>query len=213
MITDFEINNIDKTSLPTVESISENSLARRNTAKLLNERSENTVARYLRKVDRSNWRVKILNRISDLRVPSNPLDARVNDEPIIGFYIAEVLNRQRKAEVFPEDLNSDAVENSETVGYLRAIAVKSDYEGKGVGSRLLGDCLDQLSSHGVTVVCTFVHPETDDARLKSMLSHYGFENKGKIDGFWETIDNVTECNSCEKEPCQCAADAFTKVMD
>lgn len=212
MITNFEINNIGESSLPTVESISENCLPKRNTAKLLNERSDNTVARYLRKVDRGNWRAKLLNRMSDLRVPSNPLYDGLNDEPITGFYIAEVLDSQRKAEIFPEDLNSDAVENSETVGYLRAIAVKPDHEGKGVGSRLLSDCLDQLRSQGVTVVCTVLHPESDDARLESILSHYGFENLGKIDGLWKGIDNMKKCNSSEKEPYHCAS-AFIKVID
>lgn len=109
----------------------------------------------------------------------------------IGLYLAagsEIVSKLREAESYVTSKRSEFI--SEPHWYLGSLAVRPEYQGKGLASKLIRHVLEMCSSQNKLCVL-----ETEREGLVQMYKHYGFEVVGS---FTLPIGNLSQWIMCKQ---------------
>lgn len=135
---------------------------------------------------------------------------------IIGYAISEIIRRGEfevhlKGQTYRIPAYMDHADKTETLGLLRTVAVDSDYQKKGAGTRLVEAALEALKKAGATHIVSFAW-RTDTAHIGPLLEAKGFQEKAVFDDFWhqESLDHDYLCPHCG-HPCHCTAILYSRA--
>lgn len=161
---------------------------------------------------------ELLNLLND----SNTICLKaVKDNRLIGVVLGYIMSRENALKI--TKLNSlkfpNAFSACDKVGIIKTIAVQEEYQGQGVGSRLLTKSEELLKSSGISLVMSVVwriRTENGDfiENAGGLMRQNNFRSIGIQEEFWkqDSIEKGFSCPSCGNPPCLCAANIYYKVV-
>ena len=105
-------------------------------------------------------------------------------------------------------------EENESIGFIEAIATNPEYQGKGVGTKLVDKAQTVLKKAGAELV-TAMGWKPEEVNIGPTLTAAGFKDRAEFERFWykESLeDDAPDCPGCGKPPCECGAVLFSKAI-
>jgi GNAT superfamily N-acetyltransferase len=155
-----------------------------------------------------------LGETSEIR-ESGPGDPVASEA--LGFCVGRVLEQAEFEEYIrlPESELSGALRQAESVGVVDAVAVKEGFEKRGIGTTLLGECIDECVDRGATALFA-VGWETDEGvNVRGLMNYFGFRELTRVEGCWADPDATGDdppCETCGESPCTCTAVVYTRYQ-
>lgn len=135
---------------------------------------------------------------------------------VLGFCLASVFDQS----AFREQLNVShttlpkALQHADEVGVIHAVAVRSEFQNRGLGTALVAEAIRECADQGSTALCA-VGRETDTADgIGGIMNHFGFRMVGRVDGYWSETDGepADTCDRCRETPCTCTAVIYARYQ-
>lgn len=134
----------------------------------------------------------------------------VEDGKLVGVGLAEVVPFEEVPILFPEDQEYLAdelpFEEGETIGYLSALGVRAEAQGRGIGSLLVRERIERLHEQGADHLLAFAwKSEAKGCHVGPLLEREGMRPFCEIERFWEQDSQISEhnCPYCT-EGCFCS---------
>ena len=141
-------------------------------------------------------------------------DKKTDTKSIIGFLMGTLEKPQVLFEKMPisrADL-PDAICLAEKVAWIDAIAVKREFQKKGIGTKLVQAFDEHAREQGVHVMLAFAQKHSQKTHLAGTLELLNYKKAFEADAF---LCIKEECESmclvCEVEPCECRSVIYYKV--
>lgn len=141
----------------------------------------------------------------------------LHQKKIIGFALCRTIPKnglmtelKNNKYTLPSDLKM--ANRNGTIGLLQSIATDPQFQGKGVGRRLVDRCLSALERAGAKQVLS-VGWKTDTIHIGTVLSSCGFAERKTFKAFWkdESLQKQYDCPQCGTPPCECEAVLFSRT--
>lgn len=219
---DFEIRPLERSQIPTVVNIADSQLGKDYLSVELLEESLETDSPYFTKVaitvadtEHRPLRERVLSRLfgrESLRWRSKPEMADTTGE-IVGFCIGAVLDQEalRSYLLADEEDLPEGLKHADTVGVVRTISVREEYQGRGIGTDLVGSCVDECQASGCGVVCSVGWEDDGEVNIGGIMQRLGFSKVDRYESYWheDSLEKGYECETCGEPPCNCPAVLFT----
>jgi len=133
---------------------------------------------------------------------------------IAGFCTGKRISLQQLYENIPqlENKKMKQLEAVEDLGILASVATDPSYSGRGIGSALVGYCIDELEKKGLNVLVMTGWKSDKGVHIGSIAKNHGFEAILEVPEFWkeDSIRNQYACPSCGQPPCLCTALVYVR---
>jgi len=135
----------------------------------------------------------------------------IDNEILVGFCYSYITSFK---EINKEwDLSEHQFALNDKVGILKTIAIKTEFQNKGLGNKLVKDTINYLVQKNATAIFTSLwnHPDTD-SNISLMVKN-GFRWQKTIPNYWtsDSIKNGYHCLVCGY-PCKCLASIYLKTI-
>ncbi len=93
------------------------------------------------------------------------------------------------------------------IGFVASAATDPQFEGRGLGASLVGQCINGLEARGANVLIATAWKSSKGIQAGSILECRGFQRIMEIPNYWEN-DSLTygySCPTCGSPPCHCTA--------
>ena len=136
----------------------------------------------------------------------------ISSKRFIGFAYARIIDKDELNAILknpqidiPPDIKF-ADENG-TLGFLKTVCVEPDFQGHGVATILIKECLNNLVTLGAETFICIAWKSSAGVHIGEVLSRLGFREWITIDKFWadESISQKYSCPVCGNPPCNCSA--------
>lgn len=106
----------------------------------------------------------------------------------------------------------EGLKEAERIGVIRTAAVQDDHQGVGIGTDLVGDCMDECLERGCEVVVGVGWKASESANVEGIMDRFGFDGVVTFEQYWhdDSVAQGYECTSCGEPPCECDAVLYTK---
>jgi ribosomal protein S18 acetylase RimI-like enzyme len=136
----------------------------------------------------------------------------ISSKKFIGFAYAritekdelKVILKNRKIYIPPDIKRAD---EAGTLGFLKTVCVEPDFQGRGVATTLIKECLNNLVTLGAETLICIAWKSSAGVPIGGVLSKLGFREWITLDKFWaeESKSLNYSCPVCGDPPCNCSA--------
>lgn len=128
---------------------------------------------------------------------------------VIGFCLCGVISPDELKNLLripPEEI-PQALKYSKRIGLIGVLAVKDEYQKRGVGTALVNDCITKLNSANVAAMCCVGWRSSKGINIGGILSTCNFETLKEIPDYWreDSLQKNYRCHDCGEPPCTCSA--------
>ncbi len=104
--------------------------------------------------------------------------------------------------------------NNQKVGMLGSLAVKQEYQRKGIGAKVAKSRIEVLKKKGCTKCIAKAWDSKTEASSPKLLEALGFKKVGFSERHWEEMSKqkVFFCKTCKAGPCKCDAIFYLKNL-
>lgn len=137
----------------------------------------------------------------------------ISSKKLIGFANAIITEKDelkdtlknRKIDRIPPDIKR--ADEAGTLGFLKTVCVEPDFQGRGVATALIKECLNNLVTLGAETLICIAWKRPDGVSIGGILSKLGFHEWITLDKFWaEESESLNySCPVCGDPPCNCSA--------
>jgi ribosomal protein S18 acetylase RimI-like enzyme len=156
-------------------------------------------------------------------VPGNgriAIGARVNDA-VIAFATARIEQTDQFLEKVRDRLGPDEhtlvplerrLTGEKSIGFVASAATDPDFEGRGIGATLIGQCINELEVFGANVLIATAWKSNKGIQAGSILECRGFQQILELPNYWEkdSLAHGYSCPTCGKPPCRCTAILYAR---
>lgn len=136
------------------------------------------------------------------------------DSRVVGFCLGAVFSIPELLDYLHIGENElpKAIAHSERIGLVRTIAVQDEFESQGIGTKLVGDCIDECLSRDATALCAVGWKEDGRVNIGGIMNHFGFQKAAEYEEYWydESVEKGYWCERCGDPPCTCSGVLFTR---
>ncbi len=184
---DYTIRLINKSDFPRIIRISDNQLGKDYVNKNLLEQS-------LDKDDRFCY----------------VAEAHKTKQPI-AFAMCMVIDYEEAKKISRTEEIKD-LQFYDKIGYIKTVVVDEHYEGYGIGSKIVGECIDYLSSLGCSAFISTAWKHAGVINIANILQLNDFYKISEIPNYWYE-DSLTEGFQCPQcgNPCNCSCVIYAKI--
>lgn len=133
---------------------------------------------------------------------------------VAGFAIGKSFEQQDFLQQFPQvsRLLSHTLTWSNTVGMVSSVAMRQDYQRRGVGYSLVRSVLAHFDSCGVPIVVMLGWSASDGVHIAGIARAMGFAEKATIPEYWrdDSLSKGYRCPVCGDPPCHCSAILYVR---
>ncbi len=128
---------------------------------------------------------------------------------VIAFCLYSFLDSQAAQGIAGRDILE--LRYAEKIGYLKTIAVREEYAGYGIGSKLVSHCLQIMNQQKTDLVISTAWKHAGITNIGNILEHYGFANRREITDYWyeDSVKEGFRCPQCGN-PCHCTCVIYIK---
>lgn len=128
---------------------------------------------------------------------------------LVGFMLNQII-KSFQYKVLQSKINVFEIAKQNEIGVIKSLAIKENYQGKGIASQLIEKALHELEktmTHNICIV--WDHPEN---RITNVLKKFGFSHIETIPQYWkdESLEINYQCKICGSPPCLCTAQIWMK---
>ncbi len=138
------------------------------------------------------------------------------DNKVIGFVLCYVCSLEEATKIifWPENNTPKSFAYSRKIGLIKSIVVRKEYQGYGVGSRLVEEVYEDLKQKGVDSFCSIAWKNEKKVNVEGILTSLGFNAYAEIDNYWKAQSDELgyHCPSCGAPPCTCTGVIFTRHL-
>lgn len=100
------------------------------------------------------------------------------------------------------------------VAVLKTVAVARHLHGRGIGSQLALNCLEEFQAHGIGVVYSVAWKSSAGVNIAGVLERLDFDVVAEVSNYWreESLEVGFKCPICGEPPCACSAVIYSKVL-
>lgn len=137
-------------------------------------------------------------------------------QKVSAFCISYTINNEDLNAIFT--LNKDKIprvlQYSNSLGFIKSIAVHEKYKGYGVGTKLIQNSIDEFCKRGRTTIFTIAWKSKESINLKGVLENLDFHNVLEIPNYWkkDSLEKQYKCPVCGIPPCECSAVIYIKTL-
>lgn len=150
--------------------------------------------------------------IDDLKNEDNIAIVASVDGKIVGFCVGKVELITDIYKRIPQlaEKKLQQFEVIKSVGLIASMATDPDFTGRGIGDKLLGDCIEKLKNSGSKTLLMNGWKSENGIHIGSLAKKYGFKEILEIKNFWYEDSKIHryKCPSCGEPPCKCGAVIF-----
>lgn len=136
--------------------------------------------------------------------------ALVNDE-VVGFSFFQwcVKDELSKYIFVDQGWLKEIFKNVDLIGYRNLTAVKKEFQGRGIGSKLVDNSIEELKKRA-EVIANVVWKAPGSKNLGKALERHGLKRVKTIRGYWreDSLKRKYECAACGLPPCRCTAEIY-----
>jgi len=134
------------------------------------------------------------------------------DNKVNGFcygFISNLENRYTKRDL---DILLQAFSSASSVGMIKTVITKRDVQRKGVGTKMVDDCLEFFKEKNAQHAYSVAWKRHGIINIEKVLKRLNFEELKEIEDFWafDSIEHGYSCPACGTPPCRCSAIIFVK---
>ena len=132
----------------------------------------------------------------------------IEDGEVAGFAICRVFGPELEPEVLglPDCPERDAVLSSHLTGILDSVSVSPKHKGRGIGTEMCRECVEEMESRGCGTVCAMAWKSfSGRTNIAGILKGMGLKETVSIQGYWNRMVDSPEGHHCPEcgAPCRC----------
>lgn len=221
----FEIQSLKRKQIPAIINLADSMLGKNYVSSDILEDSLSGESPYFTKVavsrsqDDPDRLDRVLDRIFglDAQLGWRTLSSDSDDVgEVIGFCLGAVMDKEqiRSYLLVDEDEFTEGLKHADKIGVIRTIVIKDGYQGRGVGTDLIGASIDELAAEDCGVLLSVGWLEDSEVNIGGIMERFGFDQIGMFDEYWhdDSLEHGYRCQSCGEPPCECSAVIFTKYQ-
>lgn len=133
---------------------------------------------------------------------------------VMGFYVGIIMPPEElKAylRVPPEDY-PQALNYAKSVGLIKIVAVREDFQRRGTGTELTEDCVKEFRNRQVSSMCCIGWRSGKGINIGGILKNCNFKEYKEISNYWkeDSLQKNYHCSDCGAPPCRCSAMVYVK---
>lgn len=103
----------------------------------------------------------------------------------------------------------EILKNADLTGYRNLTAVKKEFQGRGIGSKLVDSSIEKLKKR-TDIIVNVVWKAPGGKNLGKALERHGLKRIKTIPGYWreDSLMRQYECAVCGLPPCCCTAEIY-----
>lgn len=107
-----------------------------------------------------------------------------------------------------------ALKTSEVIGVISTVAVDDKFQGYGIGTKLVSECLKWLRDRNVHLVVMIGWKSVRGVHIGGVAEKLGFELQFEIPDYWseDSVEHRYKCPVCGDPPCHCTAAVLFKHL-
>ena len=133
---------------------------------------------------------------------------------VAGFAIGKAFEQQGFLNKFPKVAQRmpNALPWADTIGMVSSVAIRQDYQGRGVGYLLVRDVLQHFDGHNISMMVMLGWATSDGVHIAGIARALGFTEKGTIPEYWheDSLAKGYQCPVCGDPPCHCSAVLYVR---
>jgi len=101
-----------------------------------------------------------------------------------------------------------------TVALRKHLAIKSNWQGRGIGRMLVKDGMKILEDYAKAII-SVVWQESAGKSLGRILQSCGSKPIKTIQNYWaaDSLEKKYDCPACHQPPCRCSATIFARIIE
>ena len=109
---------------------------------------------------------------------------------------------------------ANELKKAKKIGMLVSIAVKSKYQRKKIGSRLVRALLKKFNEHNVETTAMTAWKSKNGISMHKIASQQGFKELAEIKNYWkkDSQNHGYHCPDCGPPPCKCSCVVYALKM-
>lgn len=122
----------------------------------------------------------------------------------------KVILKNRQINIPPDIKHAD---EAGTLGLLKTMCIEPEYQGHGVGTKLIEECLNKLTRLGSETIISIAWETPSGIPISGIFSRFGFHEWVRLENFWreESISQGYSCPVCGT-PCNCPAVLYKRSV-
>lgn len=133
---------------------------------------------------------------------------------VAGFAIGKIFEQQDFLNKFQKIAQRmpNALPWADTVGMISSVAVRQDYQKRGVGYSLAWNVLNHFDARNVSMMIMLGWAAPDGVHIAGIAHTLGFSEKGAIPDYWydDSLSKGYRCPVCGDPPCHCSAVLYVR---
>lgn len=101
---------------------------------------------------------------------------------------------------------------ADTICMVSSVAVRQDYQGRGVGYAIVQDVLQHFDKRNVSMTIMLGWAAPDGVHIAGIAHTLGFSEKATIPEYWhdDSLSKGYQCHVCGSPPCRCSAVLYVR---
>ena len=219
LFDNFDIEPLNRSQIPTVMDIADSQLGKDYIAIDMLERALEADSVYFGQVavtspedDQNVSRIsRLLAQVFDrdsLQWRTKRTDTVAAGE-IVGFCIGGVFSQEELRSyllINPAQL-PEGLKHAEKIGVVRTVAVREEYQGLGIGTDLVGRCIDECQARDCEAMSSVGWEANGQVNIGGIMERFGFSTVSRFEDYWHdhSLEQEYECQICGHPPCTCPA--------
>ena len=129
----------------------------------------------------------------------------------IGFSICMIIDYEKVKEICKGKTIKE-LKNSQRIGCIKTVVVDKTYEGFGIATKLVEECIAKMKSKGCNCFISTAWKHCGIINISNVLRKSGFEKSIEIPNYWyeDSIKEGYLCPQCGN-PCHCSCVVYIKL--
>lgn len=140
-----------------------------------------------------------------------------DESKIVGFCLGFIINPEKLQSLLKVESAKIPrfLRLSDKIGVIKTVAVEKNYQGYGIGKKLVEDCYNELVKRGVQSVFSIAWKNGEVINIGGILTLLGFKKYLEINRYWEkeSLEKGYFCPVCGNPPCACSAVIYAKAIN
>jgi len=133
---------------------------------------------------------------------------------VSGFAIGKIIEQQDFMNQYPKiaEKMPNALPWADRVGVVSSVAVRQDYQRRGVGYALVRNVLQYFDNQNISLAVMLGWAASDGVHIAGIARALGFTEKATIPEYWhdDSLSKGYQCPVCGNPPCHCSAVLYVR---